>query len=133
MRGNLKRSAKINKKNFFFLLKYKLKCGKNSYLYDFYERATNSRNYADSAGYWNNGNENAKEKLLPFVYNELKRQARFLMSKERLESYFAADGIGSRSVYETERTNRESNGKTAVIFTVSLHGRCGRFWLTTPA
>ncbi len=32
---------------------------------------------------WNNGNEEAKEKLLPFVYNELKRQARFLMSKER--------------------------------------------------
>ncbi|CAN5128476.1 ECF-type sigma factor [soil metagenome] len=32
---------------------------------------------------WNNGNENAKELLLPFVYDELKRQARFLMAKER--------------------------------------------------
>jgi len=32
---------------------------------------------------WNNGNEEAKEQLLPFVYEELKRQARFLMSKER--------------------------------------------------
>lgn len=32
---------------------------------------------------WNSGNEAAKEQLLPFVYEELKRQARFLMSKER--------------------------------------------------
>lgn len=32
---------------------------------------------------WNNGSEEAKEKLLPFVYDELKRQARILMSKER--------------------------------------------------
>lgn len=34
---------------------------------------------------WNDGNEDAKEMLLPFVYDELKRQARFLMSKERPE------------------------------------------------
>lgn len=32
---------------------------------------------------WNEGNEEAKELLLPFVYDELKRQARILMSKER--------------------------------------------------
>ena len=32
---------------------------------------------------WNDGNEAAKERLLPFVYDELKRQARFLMSRER--------------------------------------------------
>lgn len=32
---------------------------------------------------WNDGNEEAKEMLLPFVYDELKRQARFLMAKER--------------------------------------------------
>lgn len=32
---------------------------------------------------WNNGNEDAKERLIPFVYDELKRQARFMMSKER--------------------------------------------------
>lgn len=32
---------------------------------------------------WNDGNENAKERLLPFVYDELKRQARILMSRER--------------------------------------------------
>ena len=32
---------------------------------------------------WNNGNEDAKELLLPFVYDELKRQARILMSRER--------------------------------------------------
>jgi RNA polymerase sigma factor (TIGR02999 family) len=32
---------------------------------------------------WNDGNEDAKERLLPFVYEELKRQARFLMSRER--------------------------------------------------
>ena len=33
---------------------------------------------------WNDGKEEAKEQLLPFVYEELKKQARFLMSKERL-------------------------------------------------
>ncbi|MEJ7578745.1 MAG: sigma-70 family RNA polymerase sigma factor [Pyrinomonadaceae bacterium] len=32
---------------------------------------------------WNDGNEGAKERLIPFVYDELKRQARMLMSKER--------------------------------------------------
>lgn len=34
---------------------------------------------------WSNGDENAVERLIPFVYDELKRQARFLMSKERAE------------------------------------------------
>lgn len=32
---------------------------------------------------WNNGDAGAKERLIPFVYDELKRQARFLMSRER--------------------------------------------------
>jgi RNA polymerase sigma factor (TIGR02999 family) len=32
---------------------------------------------------WNDGNEEAKERLIPFVYDELKKQARILMSKER--------------------------------------------------
>jgi RNA polymerase sigma factor (TIGR02999 family) len=32
---------------------------------------------------WNNGDQSAKELLLPFVYDELKRQARMLMSAER--------------------------------------------------
>lgn len=32
---------------------------------------------------WNDGDEEAKELLLPFVYDELKKQARYLMSKER--------------------------------------------------
>lgn len=32
---------------------------------------------------WNDGNESAKELLLPFVYDELRRQARILMSAER--------------------------------------------------
>ncbi len=32
---------------------------------------------------WNDGNEGAKEELLPFVYEELKRQARIMMSSER--------------------------------------------------
>jgi RNA polymerase sigma-70 factor, ECF subfamily len=32
---------------------------------------------------WNDGSETAKERLLPFVYDELKRQARILMSRER--------------------------------------------------
>lgn len=34
---------------------------------------------------WNNGEENAKERLMPFVYDELKRQARILMSNERTD------------------------------------------------
>jgi RNA polymerase sigma-70 factor, ECF subfamily len=34
---------------------------------------------------WNNGNEDARERLIPFVYDELKRQARFMMSKERAD------------------------------------------------
>jgi len=34
---------------------------------------------------WNNGNQEAKERLLPFVYDELKRQARILMSRERAD------------------------------------------------
>ena len=33
---------------------------------------------------WNEGREEAKERLLPFVYDELKRQARILMSRERV-------------------------------------------------
>ncbi|MGE3466253.1 MAG: sigma-70 family RNA polymerase sigma factor [Pyrinomonadaceae bacterium] len=32
---------------------------------------------------WNDGNAEAKDELLPFVYAELKRQARILMSSER--------------------------------------------------
>lgn len=32
---------------------------------------------------WNSGDEDARERLLPFVYDELRRQARFLMSGER--------------------------------------------------
>ena len=32
---------------------------------------------------WNSGTTDAKERLLPFVYDELKRQARILMSRER--------------------------------------------------
>lgn len=32
---------------------------------------------------WNEGREEAKELLLPFVYDELKRQARYYMSRER--------------------------------------------------
>ena len=32
---------------------------------------------------WSAGDEDARERLLPHVYDELKKQARFLMSKER--------------------------------------------------
>lgn len=32
---------------------------------------------------WNDGEDDAKERLMPFVYEELKRQARVLMSRER--------------------------------------------------
>lgn len=33
---------------------------------------------------WNDGLEDAQERLLPYVYDELKRQARYLMSRERM-------------------------------------------------
>ena len=33
---------------------------------------------------WNDGEADAKERLLPFVYDELRRQARILMSRERV-------------------------------------------------
>jgi RNA polymerase sigma factor (TIGR02999 family) len=32
---------------------------------------------------WNDGKEDAQDRLLPYVYDELKRQARYLMSRER--------------------------------------------------
>lgn len=32
---------------------------------------------------WNGGDDDARERLMPFVYDELKRQARYLMSSER--------------------------------------------------
>jgi RNA polymerase sigma factor (TIGR02999 family) len=34
---------------------------------------------------WNSGNGDAKERLLPYVYGELKRQARMLMAHERAD------------------------------------------------
>lgn len=34
-------------------------------------------------GDWNDGDDDAKERLMPFVYQELKRQARILMLRER--------------------------------------------------
>ncbi|MDL1893599.1 RNA polymerase subunit sigma-70, partial [Sphingobacteriales bacterium CHB3] len=34
---------------------------------------------------WNSGDESASERLLPYVYDELKRQARRLMSRERVD------------------------------------------------
>jgi RNA polymerase sigma-70 factor (ECF subfamily) len=35
--------------------------------------------------HWNSGDENARDALLPFVYDELRRQARMLMSRERAD------------------------------------------------
>lgn len=35
--------------------------------------------------YWNDGDEGAKEQLLPYVYNEMRRQARMMMSRERAD------------------------------------------------
>lgn len=34
---------------------------------------------------WNNGDESAGDRLLPIVYDELKRNARFLMARERAD------------------------------------------------
>jgi RNA polymerase sigma factor (TIGR02999 family) len=42
---------------------------------------------------WNDGNEDAKELLLPFVYQELKRQASILMSGERVNHTLQATAL----------------------------------------
>lgn len=42
---------------------------------------------------WNDGNAEAKERLIPYVYEELKKQARFLMSKERLNHTLQATAL----------------------------------------
>lgn len=42
---------------------------------------------------WSEGNEEARERLAPFVYEELKKQARFLMSKERLNHTLQATAL----------------------------------------
>ena len=38
---------------------------------------------------WNSGDEGAHERLLPYVYDELKRQARRLMSRAPKSSWYA--------------------------------------------
>lgn len=42
---------------------------------------------------WNEGEEGAKERLMPFVYDELKRQARILMSRERQDHTLQPTGL----------------------------------------
>lgn len=42
---------------------------------------------------WNSGDESAHERLLPYVYDELKRQARALMSRERVNHTLQATAL----------------------------------------
>ena len=42
---------------------------------------------------WNEGSEDAEERLMPFVYDELKRQARSLMSRERNDHTLQATAL----------------------------------------
>lgn len=44
-----------------------------------------SSEITQALGDWNDGDEDAKERLVPLVYDELKRQASFLMAQERSE------------------------------------------------
>ena len=49
---------------------------------------------------WNDGNEAAKEELLPYVYDELKRQARVLMSRGACQPYAPTYRPRPRSIYQ---------------------------------
>lgn len=53
--------------------------------FDVYMSEINHSEITQILNDWNNGNEDAKERLIPFVYEELKRQARILMRHERAD------------------------------------------------
>src|SRR5215204_3099923 len=85
MREKLKRSDKIFQK-FFKKLCPPRKKGLKSGRYKIQIKIMSEKQSSEITQIlqdWNEGNEEAKERLLPFVYDELKRQARVLMSRER--------------------------------------------------
>jgi len=81
MRRNLKKTARIFQKN-LFPPENELQCGTKSQTKIYMSEPATSE-ITQILQDWNDGNAGAKEQLLPFVYDELKRQARFLMLSER--------------------------------------------------
>jgi RNA polymerase sigma factor (TIGR02999 family) len=81
MRENLKKAAKTLCK-IFISTESKLQCRTKSQIRKFMSE-TQTSEITRILHDWNDGDGAAKEQLLPFVYDELKRQARFLMSAER--------------------------------------------------
>ena len=62
---------------------------------------------------WNEGDEGAKERLLPFVYEELKRQARLLMSRERANHTLQPTALVHEAfVRLSEQTGLEWRGRS---------------------
>ena len=53
---------------------------------------------------WNNGSEDAKEKLLPYVYDELKTPGSYPDGRRKVKPYAPADSSGTRSLLEIVRT-----------------------------
>ncbi len=52
---------------------------------------------------WNNGDESAKERLLPVVYDELKRRAKYLMAGERDDHTLQPTALVHESLIKLER------------------------------
>jgi RNA polymerase sigma-70 factor, ECF subfamily len=62
---------------------------------------------------WNDGDEGAKERLLPFVYEELKRQARLLMARERANHTLQPTALVHEAfVRLSEQTGMEWRGRS---------------------
>ena len=76
MRGNLRKSAIIFLKNFYFAVK-SAKIRNEILEHILFMSQQQTSEITQILQDWNDGNEAAKEQLLPFVYEELKRQRVF--------------------------------------------------------
>ena len=52
---------------------------------------------------WNNGEADAKDRLMPYVYDELKRQARFLMMRERSDHTLQPTALVHEAIIKLSR------------------------------
>ncbi len=52
---------------------------------------------------WNNGDADAKDRLMPYVYDELKRQARFLMMRERSDHTLQPTALVHEAIIKLSR------------------------------
>lgn len=55
---------------------------------------------------WNDGDDNAIEKLLPFVYNELRNQAQYLMASERSNHTLQPTALVHEAFIKVSNLNR---------------------------